>query len=122
MPLFFLLFNFSFSSTSTSIYNPLGYYKTYKGINTYSPMDFVWGFPTEQTFLDESESQDYKLKAGDLNSLDFRDPTQHSHYTPPSLEREQGWHKDSLSLRPRVESTIASMLFLDIGTVLEGQL
>lgn len=94
-------------------------------------MDFVWGFPTEQTFLDESASQDYRLQARDLNSLDFRDPTQHSrfspptqhsHYTPPSLEREQSWHKDSLSPRPRVESTIAGMLSLDIGTVLEGQL
>lgn len=93
-------------------------------------MDFAWGFPTEQTFLDESAGQEYRLQAGDLNSLDFRDPTQHPHFSPPtqhsyytpaSPEREQSWHKDSLSLQPRVESTIAGILSLDIGTVLEGQ-
>lgn len=92
-----------------------------KGINTNSPIESVLGWPTEQNFAGESASEDYKLQAGNLNWLDFRDPTQHSHNTPPSLEREQSWHKDPPSQQPRVESTIAGMS-LDTGTDLEGHL
>lgn len=88
-----------------------------KGINITSPMDFVWEFPTEHNkFVDESASQDYRLQAGNLNSLDFRYPTQHSHYSPPTLKREQSLPKDLHSLRPSVESLIAGMS-LDIGKV-----
>lgn len=60
-----------------------------KGINTNSPMNLVFGYPIKQNFVGESESEDYKLQAGTLNSLDFRDPTHYSHNnTPPSLSRE----------------------------------
>ncbi len=60
-----------------------------KGINTNSPMDSVFGLPVEQNFVGESASEDYTLQAGNLNSLDyFRDPTDYSHNTPPSLIRE----------------------------------
>lgn len=108
-----------------------------KGINTNSPMELVLGLPPEQRFVGESAREDYGSQAGNLNSLDFRDPTQPSHIPntpphiprtppeipnpPPSLEREHSWHKASPSPRPRVESANAGMSF-DIETVLEGPL
>lgn len=90
--------------------------------------------------MSEPASKDYKLQgkcyrtnAGNLNSLDFRDPTQHSHNIPlrdptqhshnitPSLKRKQSWHKDIPNQRRRVESTIAGRS-LDNGTLLESRL
>lgn len=78
--------------------------------------------------MSESASKDYKLQAkcyrintGNLNWVDFRDPTQHSHNIPPSLKRKQSWHKDTPNPRRRVESTIAGGS-LDNGTLLGGRL
>lgn len=77
--------------------------------------------------MSESASMDYKLQAkcyhtnaGNPNSLDFRDPTQHSYNIPPSLKRKQSWHEDASNQRQRVESTIAGRS-LDNGTLLEGR-
>lgn len=91
-------------------------------------MESVLVLPTEQEFMSESANKDYKLQAKcyhtnawNLNSLDFRDPTQHSNSISPSLKRKLSWQRDTPNQRRRVESTITGRS-LDNGTLLEGPL